>query len=266
MGELRVYATVARLAFRRQSTYRGAMLASLFTNVVFGYIVAALMRAIAANGKTIGGWSQRDLVTFAFATQSILGLISAFGERELAQRVLTGDIATDLTRPVHLEGWTIAQFYGKASAQMIVRCIPTFASGYVLFDLRLPNVATAVATVVAMLLAMLVAASWWMVVNLTTFWLIDAKGTIQFANIITYVFSGIAFPLVLLAPGARGVVRSLPWASLVQLPVEVFIGKHQSVGGLAGTYGRQLLWALTFIALAHIMIVKGRRKVVVQGG
>ena len=113
MGELRVYATVARLAFRRQATYRAAMLAALFTNVVFGFIIASLFRAVVAERGSVGGWDAKDLVTFAFATQSLLGAVAAFGERELGMRVVTGDIATDFVRPVSIEGWTVAQFFGK---------------------------------------------------------------------------------------------------------------------------------------------------------
>jgi ABC-2 type transport system permease protein len=266
MGELRVYATVARLAFRRQKTYRGAMFASLFTNVVFGFLIASLMKAVVAERGVIAGWDATDFVTAAFATQAILGLIAAFGERELSQRVMAGDIATDLTRPVHLEGWTIAQFFGKASGQMLVRTVPTFASGYLMFDLRLPSWRIGLATVVSLMLAMFVAACWWMLVNLSAFWILNAKGTIQFATIVGYLLSGISFPLVLLPSTTRSIVRWMPWASQVQLPVEVFLGKHATSGGLLATWSRQLLWGVVLLGACHVMITRGRHKLVVQGG
>jgi ABC-2 type transport system permease protein len=266
MGELQVYATVARLAFRRQSTYRGAMLASLVANITFGYLTAALMRAVVAERKLIDGWNARDFVTFTFAVQAMIGVVSAFGEKDLAQRVMTGDIATDLTRPVRLEGWTIAQFYGKSFAGLLVRTVPTFAAGFVAFDLRLPSFIESIASVIAVLLAIFVAASFWMVVNLTAFWIVNARGTIHLATILGVVFSGMMFSLVLLSPATEKVARWLPWASEIQLPVEVFMGKHSTFNDLMYTYLHQLVWCVVLIWLARIMIARGRRKLVVQGG
>jgi ABC-2 type transport system permease protein len=261
-----VYATVAKLSFRRQSTYRGAMLASLLTNVVFGYIIASLARAVVAQRGSIDGWNAKDLVTFSFATQAMLGAVAAFGERELGQRVVSGDIATDMVRPASLEGWTIAQFFGKSAAQIAVRMVPTFLAGFVAFHLRLPGIGTACAAAVSLLLAIGVAATWWLVVNLTAFWIVNPRGTVQLANVLGYSLSGIAFPLVFLPARAEALVRWLPWAAQIQFPVEVFVGKRNSVALLVATYGRQILWIVVLLAVGHVLVVRGRRKLVVQGG
>ncbi len=266
VGELRVYATVARLAFRRQSAYRGAMIASLVANITFGYLTASLMRAVVAERKLIDGWNARDFVTFTFAVQAMIGAVSAFGEKDLAQRVMTGDIATDLTRPVRLEGWTIAHFYGKSCAGLLVRTVPTFAAGFLAFDLRLPNFSESIATVISIVLAIFVAGAFWMVVNLTAFWIVNARGTIHLATILGVVLSGMMFSLVLLSPTTERIVRWLPWASEIQLPVEVFLGKHATVNGLMYTYLHQLFWCVALLALARTMITRGRQKLVVQGG
>jgi ABC-2 type transport system permease protein len=242
------------------------MLASLFTNVVFGYIVAALVRAVVAERGSIDAWNARDLLTFTFGTQAMLGAIAAFGDRELGQRVVSGDIASDLVRPVSLQGWTISQFFGKSFAQIVVRMVPTFVSGMIVFELRVPNIGTALAFLVSLFLAILVASLWWMVVNLTAFWFTSPKGTVQLATIIGYSFSGIGFPLVFLPNRIESVVRWMPWASQVQFPVEVFVGKRDSLALLLSTYGRQILWAALLFGLAQVFVSRGHRKLVVQGG
>jgi ABC-2 type transport system permease protein len=266
VGELRIYATVARLAFRRQASYRQAMLAALFTNLVFGFVIAGLMRAIASQRGAIDGWDGRDLITFTFAVQAMLGMIAAFGERDLAQRVMTGEIAMDFVRPVSVAGWTIAQFLGKASAQAAVRTVPTFAAGAVIFPVRLPGLRDALATAIAMMFAVAVAASFWLVVNLSAFWIINARGSIQLATVVTYVMSGISFPLVFLPSPAENIFRRLPWAAQAQLPAEVFLGKRDTMSALLATYGLQSSWALFFLVVAQAMIRRGHRKLVVHGG
>ncbi len=62
------------------------------------------------------------------------------------------------------------------------------------------------------------------------------------------------------------VVRCLPFAAQVHLPVEVFLGKRTTVSALGATYGLQLFWLGALLGLAHLLVVAGRRKLVVQGG
>jgi ABC-2 type transport system permease protein len=266
VGSLGVYVTVARLSFRRQSTYRGAMLAALFTNIVFGMIVAGLMKTVVAERGVIDGWDSIDFVTATFAAQALLGPIAAFGERELSARVMTGEIAMDFVRPTHLVPWTMAQFFGKACAQGAIRSVPTFLSGALVFHVRLPGLASSLAAAIACLLAIAIAAAWWMVINLTSFWILNAKGTIQLATVTGFVLSGTSFSLVLLPAGWERLTRALPFASLVQLPVEVFMGKHQSVQSLLIVFGTQAAWCVALVSLAVVMGRAGHKKLVVQGG
>jgi ABC-2 type transport system permease protein len=266
MGALGVYVAVTRLSFRRQVTYRGAMLAALFTNVVFGMIVAGLMKTVVAERGVIDGWDSIDFVTATFAAQALLGPIAAFGDRELSGRVMTGEVAMDFVRPTHLVPWSIASFFGKAIAQGAVRSAPTFLAGMLVFHVRLPNLASAAATVISVVLAVGIASAWWMVVNLTSFWILNAKGTIQFATVTGYVLSGISFSLVLLPPGWEAIARGLPFASLVQFPVEVFLGKHHTASDLLGVFATQAGWFIAMVALAVAMTRAGHTKLVLQGG
>jgi ABC-2 type transport system permease protein len=265
MGALRVYVAVARLSFRRQATYRGAMFGALFTNVAFGFIIAGLMKTVVSERGTIDGWDSIDFITFTFAAQALLGPIAAFGERELSARVMTGEIAVDFARPTHLVPWTMAQFLGRSLAQAAVRSVPTFAAGALTFTVRLPSPGVAAATVVCVLLSIGIAAAWWMVVNLSSFWIVNAKGTIQLAVVAGYVLSGISFSLVLLPQRWESVARLLPFASLIQAPTEVFLGKHTG-SDYFEIVGIQIIWMVALTAAATGMARAGHNKLVVQGG
>ena len=99
---MRLYWEVARRAFRRYATYRGATVARIFTGSVFGFIRAYVMVAVYRYRVDIGGFDVTDAVTFAFVSQGLLAAIEAFGTDEIAQRIRTGDIVTDLYRPRRL--------------------------------------------------------------------------------------------------------------------------------------------------------------------
>ncbi|NEE40941.1 ABC transporter permease, partial [Streptomyces sp. SID7982] len=80
-------------------------------------------------------------------------------------------------------------------------------------------------------------------VAMSAFWLLDGAGAMQMAMLAGLFFSGMLLPLNLF-PGLLGeVARALPWSSLLQVPADVFLGKHTG-WGLVGAYVFQAGWAV----------------------
>src|SRR6266508_5392361 len=61
------------------------------------YILLALYR----HRDHVGGYDASDVVTYVWLTQGMLTAVQVFGWTELALRIRSGDVATDLARPVH---------------------------------------------------------------------------------------------------------------------------------------------------------------------
>jgi len=58
---------------------------------------------------------------------------------------------------------------------------------------------------------------------------------------------------------------ALPFASIVQTPADVFVGRLQGVE-LAAALSRQALWAVALLASAQALCWLATRRVVIQGG
>lgn len=56
-------------------------------------------------------------------------VVGIFGDTELAERVRTGDIGSDLQRPLDIQSWWAAVAYGGAACQLLFRGIPPFVLG-----------------------------------------------------------------------------------------------------------------------------------------
>ena len=120
---------VATRAYRRQATYRGATFAGVFTNTVFGFILAYVLLAVYQQRSTIGGFNATDAVTFTFVMQGMLMVIGVFGTTEIADRIRTGDVVSDLYRPVDFQAYWLADSYGRSLFYAIFRGIPPFVVG-----------------------------------------------------------------------------------------------------------------------------------------
>ena len=261
---LRPYAAAARSSFRRQSTYRGATVAGVFTNTVFGFILASVLRAVyASRGGTVGNLNVTGAVTFTFVAQGLLSVMGAFGEREVAERVRTGDIATDLYRPVSFSAWWGSIMIGRAGFSFLARGIPPFVVGAIVFHLRLPDrPLTWLTFLVAVLLGALVASRYWLLVNLCAFWLLDVRGLINLAVLVEMTGSGFLVPLQFITGTFGHLLRASPFAAMGQQPIEVFL---QLRAGPAA-WLPQLAWLIVLEVVVQLVLAGATRRVVVQGG
>src|SRR6476620_10230941 len=116
------------------------MVAGLVTNVVFGFIRAAILfAAVASAGGTLAGYDKGTVSAYVWISQGLLGAVQLNGSADIGDRVRTGDVAVDCTRPVDLQTWHLAEDLGRAAYTFIPRGLPSVLSGAVTVGLTLPT-------------------------------------------------------------------------------------------------------------------------------
>ncbi|GHJ36560.1 ABC-2 family transporter protein [Streptomyces sp. TS71-3] len=265
----RLYALVALNGFRRHATYRTATAAGIFTNTVFGVILAYTYLALWHQRPHLGGYDQGQALTYVWLGQGLLMVMATMGggfEDELTERIRTGDIAIDLYRPADLQVWWFAGDTGRAAFHLVGRGVLPMAVGSLLFDLALPaDPVRWLAFLLAVALGTAVSFGIRFLVALSAFWLLDGAGVTQMAWLAGMFFSGMLLPLNVF-PGTLGeVARALPWSALIQVPADVFLGERTG-RALLGAYAFQAGWALVLLAAGRLLQSTATRRVVVQGG
>jgi ABC-2 type transport system permease protein len=216
--------------------------------------------------STIGGFNSVDAVTFTFVMQGMLMVIGVFGSTTLADRIKTGDVVSDLYRPVDFQAYWLADAYGQSLFYAIFRGIPPFLVGSLVFDLRLPgSAATWIAFFVSVAIAVAVAFAWGFLLQLSAFWLLDVRGPNQLGWLTAQFFAGVFVPIVFFPTWLGALAKATPFPAMAQLPGEVFLGKHPGVEFL-GVCAIQLFWAAVLLGSGRLVLRAAMRKVVVQGG
>lgn len=263
---MRLYWEVACRGFRRYSTYRGATVAGVFTNTVFGFMRAYVYLALFASRADVGGFDVTDTLTYTFATQGMLMVAYIWGWWEIALTIRSGDIVTDLYRPLDYQLYWLAQDIGRATYHAIFRGIPPFVIGALAFHLRLPeHPLTWLAFAASIFLAVCVSFSLRFMVNLSAFWLLDYRGVGGLAAAAWTFLSGFAVPIAFFPETLQAVTRALPFVAFVEIPVEIFLEKEQGPA-LAGALAFQAAWAAALLLAGRLMLSAATRKVVIQGG
>jgi ABC-2 type transport system permease protein len=185
------------------------------------------------------------------------------GSLDLTERIRSGDVSIDLHRPADLQGWWLADDLGRCAFAIVSRGTLPMIGGALVFSLRWPSPATWAAFAVAALFGMLVSFGLRYLVSMAVFWLHDDRGVHAIAMVTTMFFSGMIVPLVVF-PGPLGeAARVLPWAALIQMPADVFLGKRTD---LFTVYAFQAGWAVALLVAGRLVTTAARRRLVINGG
>ena len=82
---------------------------------------------------------------------------------------------------------------------------------------------------------------------------------------VSLFFSGMILPLTFFPGWLRLIAHALPFQSVIQVPIDIYLGKHAGAS-LVGALALQAGWAIALLALARGALAAGTRKLVIQGG
>jgi ABC-2 type transport system permease protein len=262
----RTFGAIVRSGFRRYSTYRQATVAGVVVNTVFGFLRCYVLLAVAGAGRA-AGYDASQLATFVWFGQGLLAVVLLWGWSDLATRIRTGDVASDLLRPVHPVTSYLAMDLGRAGYATLTRLLPPVLAGLVFFDVYLPTRPwTGPLVVVSVLLAVVICFCCRYLTNATAYWLQDARGPLMLWTLASGVLAGLYFPLRFLPEWLQLVLwLATPFPSLLQTPLDILV-ERDAAPVLVGLVGVQLGWAALLLAACRLVQRRAERRLVVQGG
>jgi ABC-2 type transport system permease protein len=257
------YPQLVRAGYRRYATYRQASLAGLTTNAVFGLLRTAVLVAVLAERGTVAGYDVAVAVTYVWLGQGLLNVVLLWGDSELSRRIRTGDVAIDLSRPWNLQAALLAGDLGRAGYALGIRLLPPVAFGALFFPFRWPErPLTWLLFACSVPLAVMVSFAIRFLLNASAFWLLDARGVLAVWGVVGSALSGLLLPLAWFPEWARDVLAWTPFPALYQMPIDVFTERGDGVALVA----TQLGWVAMLLLAGQVVLARGARRLVVQGG
>lgn len=258
-----------RAGFRRQATYRLALLAGLVTNVVFGFIRAAILfAAIDSAGGSLAGYTRETVSAYVWLSQGMIGAVNLGGSAssELADRIRNGDVAVDFTRPVDVQASYLAADLGRAAFTLLPRGIPSVLVGGLTVGLALPSdIQPYLLGLVSIVLAVTISYLCVYAVNILGFWLVETRGVRSLYGVTSAFLAGLFVPVGLFPGWLSTLAHATPFPSILQVPVDIISG--HAVGAEAiKAVAVQCFWVVVTCLIGRALTHAGRRKLEVQGG
>lgn len=263
---MRLYWELTKRSFQQQITYRAATLAGLVTNLFFGLLRAAVMIALYHNQTQVAGVSLQQAVTYTGMSQAVIAFLSLFGWYDLINAVHTGQVGSDLLKPMNFFGFWLGRDLGRALVNLIFRGLPILLLYALFFRISLPSsLGQWLAFLVALFLGWLVSFSWRYLINLAAFWVPNAVGIGRLAFTVSWFLSGFLMPLRFFPEWFQSLCYLTPFPQAVNTVIEVYLGLLQGPDLLNALLG-QALWAAGLILLGELALQAGVRRLVIQGG
>jgi len=266
--EFALATALTRAGFRRHATYRQATVAAVFTNSIFGFLRCfVLIAAGRAAGEELAGYDEGQLALYTWVSQGLIGVVALWGWAELGDRIRSGEVVSDLLRPVHPVLAFLYADLGRAGVAGVTRFVAPVACGALFFPVYVPRrIETYPIFVVSALLAAVVCFGARYLVNSAGYWLLDIRGVVTAWTFGTTLLAGLAFPLHLL-PGwlATAIWIGTPFPSMLQAPLDVIVERGSTAYAL-GLVAGQAVWAGVLLALCAWVQARATAKLVIQGG
>ncbi|SMB94070.1 ABC-2 type transport system permease protein [Deinococcus hopiensis KR-140] len=263
---LRMYASAARLGFRRQFAYPAATFWGLVTNLFFGALRVAILLALFGTRPQVAGYTPEDAIAYTGLTQALLSAFSLFGWYDLMRTVHRGEVTTELLRPASFLGMWLAQDAGRAAGQFLLRGVSMLTLYALMWGLKLPEGLVGWAcTALSLLLAWACGFAFRFLVNCAALWSPDAVGIGRFAWALMGFSCGFLMPLAFFPVEFQSLLAWTPFPAMMNSTVEIWLGVARG-GSALRVLALQAVWTAALLLLARLALSRGLRRLEVGGG
>lgn len=244
------------------------MAAGLVTNIVFGFIRAAILfAALDSSGGQLAGYDRGSMSAYVWLSQGLLGAVEiGMGTSEVGERIKNGDIAIDFVRPVDVQAAYLAADLGRAAYTLIPRGVPSVLVGALTVGLVLPTSAWPyLIGLVSVVLAVTISFLLRYAVNILGFWLVETRGVRALYGVTASFLAGLYVPVHLFPAWLATIAHATPFPSILQVPIDIISGRVDGAESLR-LVAVQLFWVGVVAAVGQALTTAGRRKLEIQGG
>lgn len=263
-GEKFLY--LVRMTFLEKFSYAKAVWINMAGTMVSIIIYYYLWKYVFMNRNELAGFTMAQMVTYVILSRI---LSAQFGEginMDFSDWINTGNIGMELLRPVSLQFILFARRVGEFCFFTLFQAVPVLFLSFLLLGGAGPESAGHVCLfLVSVGISVGIMFFFEFMVGLCSFYTLSPYGMAFTKRALLAILSGGVVPLFLFPGWIGEILNYLPFAGMVSIPVNIFLGKY-SIQSALFYIGLQCFWVIILLLLTQGLYHKAIKKVVVQGG
>lgn len=250
--------------------YRAVTIGEVLMRFFWGLMEILAYAALFRMGS--GGFPMTftQTVSYVWMQQIVFVLFRVVvGDGEIFTSIAEGSIAYELVRPVSLYGRWFSQSAANRIVLTLLGSLPLLAIvPFMPGDYRMVFPASegqVLLFLVSCVLALGVVVAFAMLMYISLFYLTTQRGIRIIVTATTHFFSGGMIPLSFFPDSVRRVVVLLPFASMRDVPLQIWCGTLSGADACRGML-LQIFWLEVLVVTGYVWMEQALKRVVVQGG
>jgi len=264
---MRSYWAVVSARFRMLLQYRAAAVAGFGTQLFWGLIRIMIFEAFYRSTTASQPMTLPEVVDYIWLGQATFVMtLPYYLDLEILTMVRSGTVVYELLRPLDLYSLWFSRSVASRAAPTLLRALPMFVAAGLFLGLRPPaSVASGAGWLLALLGALMLSCAISTILSVSLLWTIAGEGLVQILGSAGMILSGIVIPLPLFPDWAQTALNILPFRGLLDTPARIYSGNILP-GEALPLFAHQMAWTLAFVALGRLLLARGTRRLVAQGG
>ena len=246
--------------------YRFEVISTILCQFIILYASVFFWKAAYSHQTVHNGTTGDQMIQYTILSTLLAVFYSTQVENALTKNVRKGNVAVDFIKPISILGSYFAADIGTMLSNLMIKFLPLFVLGGLLFQFPLPvSLPAFLLFLLSTCLGFLILWSICAIFGLFTFWIIQLGPIGTAKNFIIRFLSGSFVPIWFFPSGVQRVIYLLPFVHIYQTPLSIYIGRLP-VSQAWGSLLIQAVWAVLMLLCLHRMQKVAFKKVVVQGG
>jgi ABC-2 type transport system permease protein len=262
---VRAYRAYVRTSIAMSLQYRMVVFAFAVVTVLWILLLTRVWAAAFHERPTVAGFTLDSMVVYLTLANLQAIIINSPLAYVIADRVRTGEVVFDVSRPISYPGQMLALQSGQTLTQTAIVVSVAPLAGLV-GGLSAPaGLAAGLLYPVALLLGWLINALLAFLIGLSAFWTVDNTGLATLFRFVAAFLAGASVPLTFMPGPLRALAEALPFRFIVYQPAAIYVGQVHG-GEVVDGFALALGWLVLLAGLTALVWQRAYRKTVIHGG
>jgi ABC-2 type transport system permease protein len=266
LAGLRGVLTLISVNFQQRLVYRFSIIAGLLRTLAEVMVFRQLWISLYSGRQTYSGVTLDQTLLYAVVSIIISPLFPNMLVNRVSQRIRSGDIIFDITRPLHISNQLFSQVVGATLSTFLTTSLPMLVLVSVFMRISWPvsamtwgafSVSFAFGYIISFLIDYIAA--------LLGFWLTNTSGVLYAKWSITRILGGTYVPLWVFPSILGKLITYLPFAAVSYVPLSILVGRV-AISQVPQALATQVIWIIVLWCLSRAVYSAGVHKLSVQGG
>lgn len=257
---------MVRMVFMEKMAYMKALLFDAAAALASIFVYYCLWRVVFKDRNEMQGFTMVEITTYIILSRTLAMQFSEGINREFALWIYEGSIGTEMLRPVRLFTNLFSRRVGEFLFYITFKAVPIMLLAFLLLGGAGPAGGI---NLLLFLLSVLISIGIMfyveVLVGMGSFYTLTHYALGYTKTAVLDLLSGSVVPIFLFPGFIQEILTFLPFAGMVSVPINIFLGKYALRESLM-YIGIQCFWVIIMFFWAHGCFHKVIKKVVVQGG